>query len=202
MRFSDGIGNFAQVRGVDAMAWFERNAGGKKNPTLEPERTLDTAKPAAESIPGATSVPPTAPVKLAESTSPIAGLVGYLYKGSRVNGHLSFQGSARIDGIVDGEIQCQGALTIGESAEVKAKITAQAVVVRGKVEGNVSAKEKIELIAPARLVGNIETSRLIITEGVFFEGDCSMGVAKLKGGVAASHSSVTEIAAGGAQRQS
>jgi cytoskeletal protein CcmA (bactofilin family) len=79
---------------------------------------------------------------------------------------------------------------------VKAKITAQAVIVRGKVEGNVSAKEKIELIAPARLIGNIETSRLIITEGVLFEGDCSMGVAKQKGGVAVSHSAIADIAAG------
>jgi cytoskeletal protein CcmA (bactofilin family) len=116
--------------------------------------------------------------------------VGYLYKGSRVSGHLSFQGSATIDGTVDGDIQCQGTLTIGESAEVKAKITAQAVIVRGKVEGNVTAKERIELIAPARLIGDIETSRL------FFEGVCSMGVAKQKGGVAVSHGAIADIAAG------
>jgi cytoskeletal protein CcmA (bactofilin family) len=121
-------------------------------------------------------------------------LVGYLYKGSRVNGQLNFQGPARIDGSVEGEIQCQGALTIGESAEIKAKITAQLVVIHGKVEGNVSAKEKIELIAPARLIGNIDTPKLIITEGAVFDGDCSMGVAKQKGGVADSRSVVAEKA--------
>jgi len=85
---------------------------------------------------------------------------------------------------VEGEIQCHGKLTIGEGAEVRAKISAQVVVIQGRVEGNVMAKEKIELIAPARLYGNIDTPRLIITEGVMFDGDCSMGVRKQKSGVA------------------
>lgn len=178
------------------MAWFDRNAGGKKDPNVEPERAPEAAKQAVQSTPAATAAMPSVSARPAEPPPSTVGLVGYLYKGSRVSGHLSFQGSAAIDGAVDGDIQCQGTLTIGESAEVKAKITAQAVIVRGKVEGNVSAKEKIELIAPARLIGNIETSRLIITEGVLFEGDCSMGVAKQKGGVAVSHSAIADIAAG------
>ncbi len=61
-------------------------------------------------------------------------------------------------------------------------------MIRGKVEGNVTAKEKVELAAPARLIGNVDTPRLIITEGVVFDGDCSMGVAKQKGGVVSSAS--------------
>ena len=174
------------------MAWFEKNAGGKKGPDGELEKALGARRPAVNPILVAGAVAPAH--KGEESPPPIgAGLVGYLYKGSRVSGQLSFQGAARIDGTVDGDIQCQGTLTIGESAEVKAKITAQAVVIRGKVEGNVSAKEKIELIAPARLIGDIDTPRLIITEGVVFDGDCSMGVAKQKGGVAGSHSVVADM---------
>ena len=114
------------------------------------------------------------------------GLVAYLYKGSRVSGQLSFQGPTRIDGAVDGEIQCQGTLTIGEGAEIRAKISAQAVIIRGKVEGNVTAKEKVELAAPARLIGNVDTPRLIVTEGVVFDGNCAMGVAKQKGGFVSS----------------
>ena len=174
------------------MAWFDKSAGGKKGSDGELEPTPEAPKP---------TVAPTLVVAAAESKAAVkveppvtAGLVGYLYKGSRVSGQLNFQGPARIDGIVEGEIHCQGALTIGESAEVKAKITAQLVVVHGKVEGNVSAKEKIELIAPARLIGNIDTPRLIITEGVVFDGDCSMGVVTQKGGVADSHSVVAEKA--------
>jgi len=95
---------------------------------------------------------------------------------------LSFQGPARIDGAVDGEIQCQGTLTIGEGAEVRAKVSGQVVVIRGKVEGNVIAKERVELAAPARLIGNVDSPRLVVTEGVVFDGDCSMGVAKQTSG--------------------
>jgi cytoskeletal protein CcmA (bactofilin family) len=96
---------------------------------------------------------------------------------------LTFQGPARIDGSVEGEIQCHGKLTIGEGAEVRAKISGQVVIIYGRVEGNVTGSERIELVAPARLHGNISTPRLIIAEGVVFDGDCSMGVAKQKSGV-------------------
>ncbi len=178
------------------MVWFEKNAGGKKNPDVEPEKTLEAPKGALEAPPAGTAVKPEAAAHLAEPkpTEVAPNVVGYLYQGSRVSGQLSFQGPARIDGVVEGDIQCQGALTIGESAEVKAKISARQVVVRGKVEGNVSAKEKIELIAPARLIGDIDTPRLIITEGVVFDGDCSMGVAQPKGGFVDSHSVLADIA--------
>jgi cytoskeletal protein CcmA (bactofilin family) len=106
-----------------------------------------------------------------------------------------FQGLARIDGNVEGEIQCHGTLIIGEDADVRAKISSQIVVIRGKVEGNVTAREKVELVAPGRVVGNISTPRLTVTEGVVFEGDCSMGVAKQKSGVANSQAVSTDNAA-------
>jgi cytoskeletal protein CcmA (bactofilin family) len=178
------------------MAWFERNPGGKKVPEVVPEKAPEAAKPAPAPEPviattttpvSTTPEPKPAPKEIPPQPS-TAGLVAYLYKGSRVSGQLSFQGPARIDGIVDGEIQCQGTLTIGEGAEVRAKISGQAVVIRGKVEGNVTAKEKVELAAPGRLIGNIDTKQLLITEGVVFDGDCSMGVAKQKGVVASAQS--------------
>lgn len=192
------------------MAWFDRNPGGKKVPEKVPEKTPEAVKPAPQPAPVPAAPLPAAPVSTAPVTAaPVAAapepkpeapkveappppapaaLVGHLYKGSRVSGQLSFQGPARIDGAVDGEIHCEGILTIGEGAEVRAKISGQTVVIRGKVEGNVTAKEKVELAAPARLIGNIDTPRLIMTEGVVFDGDCAMGVAKQKGGVASSQS--------------
>ena len=175
------------------MAWFDRNPSGKKSSEVEPQKAPETPKPAPEPAPVATAAPEPKPAPKAEVAPPpssTAGLVGYLYKGSRVNGQLSFQGPARIDGVVEGEIQCQGALTIGDGAEVRAKISGQVVVIRGKVEGNVTAKESVELLAPARLIGNISAPRVIISEGVVFDGDCSMGVAKQKGGIASSQSIV------------
>jgi cytoskeletal protein CcmA (bactofilin family) len=163
------------------MTWFDRSLGGKKEPQ-KADRKPEMAPPVSEPAPDESTAS-----KLEPTPAPAArGLVGYLYKGSRVSGQLTFQGSARIEGNVDGEIECHGTLTIGERAEVRAKISGDVVVIRGKVEGNVVAKEKVELVAPARLFGDIDTPRLVITEGVVFDGDCIMGVARQKGGIAGS----------------
>ena len=187
------------------MAWFDRNPGGKKEPAAEPEKIADAVKPPVQPAPlAAAPVPEPKPASKEVAPPPPAqpsepGLVGHLYKGSRISGQLSFQGSARIDGAVEGEIQCGGTLTIGESAEVRAKISGQIVIIRGKVEGNVTAKEKAELAAPARLIGNLDAPRLIIREGVVFDGECSMGAAKQKGGVAGSQAVGADIVAATAQ---
>ena len=173
------------------MTWFDRSLGGKKEPQ-KTDKKLDKVQPVSEAAPDETTPSP----KLEPAPAPAArGLVGYLYKGSRVTGQLTFQGSARIEGNVDGEIQCHGTLTIGERAEVRAKISGDVVVIRGKVEGNVVAKEKVELVAPARLFGDIDTPRLIITEGVVFDGDCTMGVARQRGGIAGSQNLSADKAA-------
>ena len=170
------------------MAWFDRNPGVKKSSEIELPKVAEAAKSAPEPTPqvvaAAPEPKPIPKVEVAPAPPSTAGLVGYLYKGCRVTGQLSFQGPAKIDGVVDGEIQCQGALTIGEGAEVRAKISGQVVVIRGKVEGNVTAKERVELLAPARLIGNVSAPRVIISEGVVLDGDCSMGAAKQPSGVA------------------
>ena len=177
------------------MAWFDRSPG-KKGPDAEPEKIPDVPKPVTtEPAPVAKAPEPKPVVKEIvppEPTTP--GLVGYLYKGCRVSGQLSFQGPVRIDGTVDGEIQCQDTLTIGEGAEIRAKISAKVVIIRGKVEGNVTAKEKLELAAPARLIGNVDSPRLLITEGVVFDGNCSMGVVKQKAGFSSSQGVSTDKA--------
>lgn len=156
------------------MAWFDRTPEGKKEPL---------ASPPLESRPDSSPSPISPPVEPPQESSR-EEMVAHLYKRSRVSGQLTFHGSARIDGNVEGEILCHGTLTVGEEAEVKAKISADVVVLRGKVEGDVAAKKRVELAAPARLVGNIDSPRLVVTEGVVFEGFCSMGGAKNKIGIA------------------
>src|ERR1044071_3046777 len=175
------------------MAWFDRNSESKKAPEAEQKRAAPEApNPVSEPVPVAAAPeakPAPAPKEVTPPQPAEPGLVGYLYKSSRVSGQLSFHGPARIDGSVDGEIQCQGTLTIGEGAEIRAKISGHVVIIRGKVEGNVTAKEKVELAAPAKLIGNVDTPRLIVAEGVVFDGNCAMGVAKQKGGLVSSPSS-------------
>jgi cytoskeletal protein CcmA (bactofilin family) len=179
------------------MAWFDRSAGGKKGSEAVPQKAPESPKPVPEPIPVA-AAPAPKPTPKIEAAAPAAStpaLVAYLYKGSRVSGQLSFQGPTRIDGFVEGEIQCQGPLTVGEGAEVRARISGQVVTIQGKVEGNITAKERVELLAPARLIGNVNAPRLIVSDGVVFDGDCSMGAAKQKNGAANSQSVSIERAA-------
>lgn len=141
------------------MAWFDRSPGEKKSPSEEkPKPPADSVEPMEE--------PPT--------KSSNEELVAHLHSGSKVTGQLTFNGAAQIDGSVEGEILCHGILTIGERAEVRAKISGEVVIIRGRVEGDVAAKERVELESPARLSGNIEAPRLVMTEGVVFDGYCSM----------------------------
>lgn len=115
------------------------------------------------------------PVLPGEPSPAEPNVQAHLGKGSRVEGKLSFEGSVRIDGQVDGEIQAQEAVIIGENAVLNAQITAGTVILTGKLTGDVVARKRVELRSPARLLGNITTPCLVIHEGVVFEGRCSMG---------------------------
>jgi len=97
-------------------------------------------------------------------------------KGCRVNGTIDVQdGTLRIDGDFEGNVNCPGGtVVIGKGGTVKADIKVSNAVVGGTVNGNIDAKEKIELQAGSRLEGDIKTRRLVIDEGVFFEGSCKM----------------------------
>src|SRR5881397_3947664 len=94
-----------------------------------------------------------------------SGTSAFLGKGTRIVGKLTFEGSVRIEGQIEGEINAQDALTIGEGAMVKAKIIGTSIVVHGQVTGDVAAKTRLELRAPSKVVGNISTPNLVIQEG-------------------------------------
>jgi len=87
-----------------------------------------------------------------------------------IKGNIKFSGELTLEGKLDGEIQTDGTLNLGDSATVNGNINAQSVVVRGKVNGNITAKEKIEIKAKAELFGDIRASKLAIEEGVTFVG--------------------------------
>jgi cytoskeletal protein CcmA (bactofilin family) len=104
----------------------------------------------------------------------------HLNQGSRVEGKLAVEGSVQIDGQVEGEIQVQDSVTVGETAVISAQINATTIIVKGKVNGDLTARKRVELRAPAKLIGNIVTPSLVIQEGVVFEGHCSMGNSEIK----------------------
>ncbi len=93
-----------------------------------------------------------------------------------MQGTLAFKDpvNLRINGKFEGKLQTKGSLTIGEHAVVKADITGESIVIAGKVDGEISAEKLIQMIAPARVVGDIKTPVLSIEEGAVLEGYCNM----------------------------
>ncbi len=82
-----------------------------------------------------------------------------------IKGNLKFSGELTFDGKLEGEIQTDGVLNLGDSAVVNGNINAQSVVVRGKINGNINAKEKIEIKTKAELFGDIRAAKLVVEEG-------------------------------------
>lgn len=87
-----------------------------------------------------------------------------------IKGTLKFTGELTFEGKLEGEIHSDGILNLGDSAVVTGNIDVQSVVVRGKVNGNIVAKEKIDIKAKTELFGDIRAAKLVIEEGVTFVG--------------------------------
>jgi len=103
-------------------------------------------------------------------TSTTGGSKNVLNSEVEIKGNLKFAGELLFDGKLEGEIQTDGVLNLGDNAVVTGNINAQSVVVRGKVNGNINAKEKIEIKSKAELFGDIRATKLVVEEGVTFVG--------------------------------
>jgi cytoskeletal protein CcmA (bactofilin family) len=152
------------------MALFTKEP--ERKPNIQP--TLATATPISSSQPTAAASSATS----AQAARPMAQAPAegraYLDRGSKISGKISFEGAARIDGEVDGEINAKDSLTIGENAVVTAQIRAASVSIAGKVSGDITASNRIEIRPSAKVNGNVTAPVLVVHEGALFEGHCSM----------------------------
>jgi cytoskeletal protein CcmA (bactofilin family) len=103
-----------------------------------------------------------------------AEISAFLGKGTSFKGILSFDGTIRVDGKVEGEVVSKATLIVGDDAELKGEIGVGTLISSGKIEGNINASQKVQIIAPGVVKGNIATPVLIIEEGVLFDGQCEM----------------------------
>jgi len=93
-----------------------------------------------------------------------------------MQGTLTFRDpvNLRINGKFDGKLTTRGNLIIGEQAVVNADIDGEAVSVAGRVNGDIAAREKLQLVAPGHVVGNINTPVLNVEPGSKLDGNCKM----------------------------
>ena len=103
--------------------------------------------------------------------SSIDSLIGV---GTRIEGNIVFKGGLRIDGEVRGDISCengqQGILVISERASVEGEVTVGHVVINGTVIGPVCASESLELLASARVTGDVEYHQIEMQQGAVIQG--------------------------------
>ncbi len=98
----------------------------------------------------------------------------YISEETLFNGSLSFGGTVRIDGKLEGQVQTDDTLIIGETGHLIAEISAGTVVCMGRVEGTITASKKVEIYSTGRVVGNIKSPALCIELGGVLDGSCDM----------------------------
>jgi cytoskeletal protein CcmA (bactofilin family) len=109
-----------------------------------------------------------------------AQINAFLGKDTDFEGKLSFTGTVRIDGLFKGEIFTEGTLIVGETAVVQSDIHASRIIIKGEVRGNIFASNRIEMLAPGKVFGNIEAPTITMDDGVLFKGNCHMKDQSLK----------------------
>ena len=99
-------------------------------------------------------------------------ITAFLGRDTEFEGNLSFKGMVRIDGRFKGEINTEGTLIVGETAVIDTDIHASNIIISGEVRGHIVAGEKIEILSPGKVFGDIEAPSVTINTGVIFEGNC------------------------------
>jgi cytoskeletal protein CcmA (bactofilin family) len=106
------------------------------------------------------------------------------FEGTFLGPKISIEGTVTgsepvlIEGHVKGAINLSGDLRIGTQARVEAKVHARNVTVEGRLNGDVSADDRVELVASSTVDGNIKAPKVIVAEGARFRGSVDMGSAK------------------------
>jgi cytoskeletal protein CcmA (bactofilin family) len=99
-----------------------------------------------------------------------------------IDGKVTGNEPVLIEGTVRGEINLAGDLRVGTQARIEAKVHAKNVIVEGKLTGDVTADDRVELVASATVDGNIKAPKIIVAEGARFRGSVDMGSARPKEG--------------------
>ena len=100
----------------------------------------------------------------------------FLGPGSQFEGKLVFNEIVRLDGGFRGEVTSHDTLIVGESADLQADVEVGTLILSGRFKGNIKAKSRVELRAPAQVDGSIETPALSIEDGVTLNGTITMNL--------------------------
>jgi len=142
---------------------------------------------------------PAAPAPVHETTSrpatPTSADQATIGKGLFIKGEISGTESLFVDGKIEGSINLPGnRVTVGRNGQVAASIVAREIVVLGKVRGNVTATDRVDIRAEGSLSGDVAAARISIEDGAFFKGGIDIRKPDSKNGAVPSSSSAQEAA--------
>lgn len=102
-------------------------------------------------------------------------LSGFVGHGTTLTGETNFQMMLRVDGHLTGSVSSEGGtLIVGTNGQVDANIAVSSAMINGAVNGDIIATDRIQLGRTAKVVGNIQTPRLVLEDGAILEGGCTM----------------------------
>jgi cytoskeletal protein CcmA (bactofilin family) len=135
------------------------------------ESSLDSANSPKPSSAAPTSTP------LSSSALPVSSRASAcISQGIRIKGEVTGSEDLFVDGLVDGKLNlANGSLTIGPNGSVKADVNAREVIVRGKIEGKVTGRDKVQVWSTGQITGEVQTERLAIEEGALLKGKVEAG---------------------------
>ncbi len=147
--------------------WKPTNQPATPGRPAEPERPSTTAATPAPSMNLGTNEPAAVPRPAVTTTSDQATIGKSLV----IKGEVTGSESLYIDGRVEGSINLSGnRVTIGRNGVVAANISAREIVVLGKVRGNLTASDRVDIRSDGSLTGDVVAARISIEDGAFFKG--------------------------------
>jgi len=146
-----------------------------KKEDAKPQGTADNAT--APAVTSKAPAPAPAITPPSSSALPVSTrAAACISQGIRIKGEVTGSEDLFVDGLVDGKLNLtNGSLTIGPNGTVKADVYAREVIVRGKIEGKVTGRDKVQLWSTGQVTGEVQTDRLAIEEGALLKGKVEAG---------------------------
>ena len=93
-------------------------------------------------------------------------------KGSAISGNLKVNGFIRIDGDIDGDLETDGNVIVGENARIRGNLSAKSVIIGGIIKGNVTAAESVKILSEAAVIGDVISRKVQIDASAVIHGHC------------------------------
>ena len=93
-------------------------------------------------------------------------------KGSAISGNMKVNGFIRVDGDIDGSLETDGNVIVGENARIRGNLTAKSVIFGGIIKGNIKASESVKILSEAAVIGDVLSRKVQVDGSAIMHGHC------------------------------